>query len=267
LTTVWHEQRGTQATRPMKRPTIARTTPPLRLVMFRFLCPLCGARPGPRPLRAYLQEWAVAHVERVTALIDGLDKTLRHYGAEQPRWTTTRFLKATREALAADARVRPLLRRASSRSTSNTSAGTDRDRCPVCELPIGPQEPKRYFRDWAHACGVQTGNLLYEVGLILWAVVREVPPWCDANLLSELDGLRRALLSATTAMSGLECPICRRPTTHLYGAGGRFCRWCLDMCGGFGIGLRINDNGSIDVLQADPTRATFVDADLLPPRD
>jgi len=250
----------------MKRPEIEHRTPPIRLVMFQFLCPLCGAKPGPRPLRPYLTKWASASVGRVMTLNDGLAQALRCYGSEQPRWTTKKFLKAVTEIPAATERVQLSLGRLSGGSTSTATVASGTGQCPVCELPSGPREPDRYFTDWRQACRVQTGNLLYEVGLILWSIVREVPTWCDAQSLADLDTLRRTLSRATKAMHGLECPICRRPTTHLYGTENRFCRWCLDMSGGFGIGIRIGDDGSVDLHQPDPTHAKFEDADLLPPK-
>jgi len=137
--------------------------------------------------------------------------------------------------------------------------------CVVCGLSLATRGPQRYFTDWDNACGVQTANLLYEMGLILWAIVREIPSWCDANTVRNLDRLRRALRTASIAMMIQECPICHRPTTHLYGSPPRFCRWCLDMSGGFGVGIALTSDGTIQVIQPDPAAATFEDADLLPP--
>jgi len=251
----------------MQEPVTERKTPPLRLVMFRFLCPLCGANPGPRLLRDYLQEWANAPVERVNALVGGLDSALRHYAPGRPCWTTMKFLKSVTGILESTEQVQRLLERLATHLTSASSASCCTDLCAVCEMPSGVRGTDRYFTDWEQACRVQTGNLLYEIEVILWRIVREVPGWCGAHQLSSLDRLRKALHVSSRAIGGLTCPVCRRPTTHLYGTTRRFCRWCLDMSRGFGVGVGVGTDGSLELVEPDPTRAAFEDADLLPPVD
>ncbi len=248
----------------MEKPTIERTAPAIRLMMFRFLCPLCGAKPSPIPLREYLQGWASASVERVNRLARRLESILRRFGPSEPRWVTQRFARSVQEAIGAATHVRRLLDSASQAYVGGCTAETG---CVVCGTPWGEREPDRYFTEWEQACRVQTANLLYETGLILWAIVREVPRWCDAAVLAELDSLRPALRSASKAMNILECPICHRPTTHLYGTYRPFCRWCLDMSGGFGIGMTIRSDGTPELIEPNPGAARVEDADLLPPAD
>lgn len=246
----------------MQEPQVVRTTPALRLVIFRFLCPLCGAKPEPRPLRKYLHEWAGAPIERVHGLVSGLESALRHYGPSQPRWVALPFARSVEKAIDSAVQTRRHLGAGPIDSIPETTRYAD---CVVCGLPFGNREPDRYFTDWAKACRVQTANLLYETGLVLWAIVREIPIWCDAAVLASLDRLRRDLQSASKAMALLECPICHRPTTHLYGTDRRFCRWCLDMSGGFGVGMTIKSDGTLELIEPDPAAAIVEDADLLPP--
>ncbi len=242
-----------------------RHTPPLRLTMFHFLCPLCGAKPGERPLRAYLEEWAASPVARVAGLADSLRSIIAAFTSGPPRWVERRFVSALDDLVARAGGLHEKV--AAMNRGESVASSSPPDRCVVCYTPIGERESDRYFTSWDKACGVQTANLLYEVGLILWRLVREIPAWCDAATLAELDGLRRSLRSASDAMGILRCPICRRPTTHLYGTTRSFCRWCMDMSGGFGVGARITLDGTVQLIQPDATKAVVEDADLLPPAD
>jgi hypothetical protein len=74
-----------------------------------------------------------------------------------------------------------------------------------------------YFTDWPHACKVQTGNLLYETGLILWAVLLDLPGWAAGDFLQRLNTARSEMRRAGKDMSLLECPQCGRLTSSLYG--------------------------------------------------
>lgn len=248
----------------MHEPTITRKTPTVQLVIFRFLCPLCGAKPEPCPLRKYLHEWAGASIARVQGLVSGLESALRHYGPGQPRWVALPFARSVEKAIESAVQTRRVLGALPVESPPEATSDTG---CAVCGLTSCRREPDRYFTDWAKACRVQTANLLYETGLILWAIVREIPIWCDAEVLASLDRLRRALRSASKGMAVLECPICHRPTTHLYSTDRRFCRWCLDMSGGFGVGMTIKSDGTLELIEPDPTSAIVEDSDLLPPTD
>jgi hypothetical protein len=74
-----------------------------------------------------------------------------------------------------------------------------------------------YFTDWPHDCKVQTGNLLYETGLILWAVLLGLPEWAAGDFLQRLNTARSEMRRAGKNMSLLECPQCGRLTSSLYG--------------------------------------------------
>ena len=69
-----------------------------------------------------------------------------------------------------------------------------------------------------------------------------------------------------------ECPQCGRLTTGLYSPSrqdGGFCRWCLDMSGGLGIGISVGVNTSgelaVEMTQTDHTEAAKNSRDILPP--
>lgn len=238
---------------------IKRTTPPLRLTMFHFLCPLCGAKPGERPLRSYLNEWASSPPERVAGLIVSVDAALANFLKGELRWVRTSFLKAAKQLRSTLDQARTVL------ANSGFSTSEEVESCVVCDQLLGERMADRYFDDWGKACRVQTANLLYEINLIVWHVVREVPPWCDAPVLAELDSVRRTLRSTAKKMNALECPVCRRTTAHLYGTSHQFCRWCLEMSGGFKVGFSITEDGTFQTEEPDPTLAVIEDADLLPP--
>lgn len=235
--------------------------------MFRFLCPLCGAKPRPRPLREYIEAWAKGDCDRVCALVVEIRKAFVQFAAGESRWKTKKLLQALDHVIDSIGPLLECLGEKRSGPEGKCSDGEVKGPCPVCQLHGGIQEEDPYFTDWACACGVQVRNLLYESGLILWGVIREVPTWCDAEKLSMLDGFRISLFRASKSMRGLECPICHRPTNHLYGAERQFCRWCLDMCGGFGLGMKLGADGSIELTNPDPASARLADPDLIPPQD
>jgi hypothetical protein len=145
--------------------------------------------------------------------------------------------------------------------------------CPVCHSGVGPRKPDRYFTDWPHACKVQTGNLLYETGLILWGVLVGLPDWASAPFLQQLNDLRIEIRQLGKSMDLFECPKCGRLTTCLYGnpepERNGFCRWCLDMGGGvgFGFSLEFDPEGKpvFEMVQWDPAAPAKNAWDILPP--
>jgi hypothetical protein len=145
--------------------------------------------------------------------------------------------------------------------------------CVFCYRGAGTRRVDNYFTAWRDACGVQTGNLLYEVGLVLWAVVSALPSWADARLLETLSDARLALHHAIRAMRMMICPQCGRPTTCL-GRGTSepeadgHCRWCSDMGGGFGMRLSVKatpDGYQVEFEKRDGGAPGRNDRDLLPP--
>ncbi|MCG3147730.1 MAG: hypothetical protein PCFJNLEI_01171 [Verrucomicrobiae bacterium] len=226
-------------------------------------------------MRDYLRGWSTASPERVWQTLGMFGGALREVQTGQSRWLTKKFAQAcdrvfrNLDALPFD----PPLRYASELPALNDRTWQLNTDCPVCSLPAGPRSPDRYFTAWPGACKVQTGNLLYEAGLILWAVLLGLPAWAPGNMLGGLNELRLSLRKTGKAMSLFECPQCGRLTTCLYGypdaEKNGFCRWCLDMGGGLGLGfsVEIDSTGQpvINMLQTDHAAPGRNSWDILPP--
>jgi hypothetical protein len=251
--------------------------PPSQLWMFHFRCPLCGGAPGPTPLRDYLSGWRAADRPQIEDLLKTTSAALVEICDRPGRWPTKkvkreleRFWSAT-EAFAQKDRTQ----------FQSYLVAVDREvfaftaTCVVCFTPPGLRRIDNYFTAWRDACSVQFGNLLYEVGLMLWTVVAAVPRWADAAALRGMSDARLALHAATHALGLFICPQCGRPTTCLSGGAESpetdgHCRWCSDMGGGFGFRLSVveAEDGTVGVEYAGPSdgiAAARSDADLLPP--
>lgn len=191
---------------------------------------------------------------------------------------TKKFVRAA-ESVILDAEGLPELLFAGSEHTMTASTPAKlefaRD-CPVCGTPAGGREQGRYFTQWADSCKVQTGNLLYETGLILWGLLKGLPSWATGEYLTALNELRHKVVIAYRAASMMECPQCGRPVTCLFGgteAKQGFCRHCADMGGGLGVGLQITIDEdlfgdiSIDatIVECDPKAPAQNSRDVLPP--
>ena len=118
--------------------------------------------------------------------------------------------------------------------------------CPVCLTPKGPREPDEYFTVWRDANRVQVANLLYELGLVVFAVVRQLPSWATPKRLGEVGDLLALNQRALKAVGMNECPLCGRHTTCLFGDGSASnphrCRWCLDSAGPMRMYLNVAEN-------------------------
>jgi hypothetical protein len=217
-----------------------------QIYMFHFRCPVCAASPGRRLLRDYLQEWGNCPPDRLYSLLCNLLGALDEVENGGSRWLTKKFGKAAQrlrqaiDALAFDPPLKPdsLLIQPSSGVLHFNG------KCPMCGSDKGARKPDNYFTTWSQACKVQTGNLLYESGLILWGVLLGLPSWAPGSFLRQLNLVRSELRRTGKEMSLLECPQCGRLTTGLYGTSAGenrgFCRWCLDMGGGLGLTFRVS---------------------------
>jgi len=144
--------------------------------------------------------------------------------------------------------------------------------CPLCLSSAGIRSVGKYFHTWTNACAVQAANLLYEIGLILWAVMCRLPDWASGRTLDALNSLRNALRQAGHDSGMFECPQCGRFTTCLYGhptpvrAG--FCKWCLDMGGGLSVSLSLDFDAdgklSVRCIKTDYTAPARNAWDILP---
>ena len=247
---------------------------PFQIFMFHFRCPVCAASPTRVPLREYLHHWSDAPPERLHSLLCILSGALMEVRQGHPQWLSENFGNAAdslQQAIQQLGFDRPITPDSSLRTLASASLYFD-VQCPVCQLPPGPRKPDRYFKGWRDAGIVQTANLLYETGLILWGILVSLPNWASGSVLQHLDHLRGQLRLAANATSLLECPQCGRPTTCLYGSGPRrngFCRWCFDMGGGPGVGVTVSiqmgGKVAVSMTKTDATRAARNSQDILPP--
>lgn len=249
--------------------------------MFHFRCPLCGCVPGAVPLRSYLEGWRGADRAVLTDLLVTASAALLEVFDRTGGWPTKKMKRElerfwrTSESFAGRARTQFL----SNLTRSNSETLRYDATCVFCYTPPGARKVDNYFTIWRDACRVQTGNLLYEVGLVLWTVLFSLPPWADAAALDMLNTARGALQAAIRATRMMVCPQCGRPTTCLGGGTSEpeadgACRWCSDMGGaavgggfGFRLSLTLSADGTpgVAVSKHDDRAAARNDRDLLPP--
>ena len=211
-----------------------------QIYMFHFRCPVCGPTPERVLLREYLKEWSATPPERLYMLLCAFSGTLAEVASVQSGWLTREFSKAVKRVERAlnDLPFDPPL----CPDSSLHAAAVLRDAVPGVSLRPRPRTAGNYFTDWPYAYKVQTANLLYETGLILWAGLPGLPEWAASDFLRRLNTARSEIRRAGKDMSFLECPQCGRLTNCLYGSNAKvngFCRWCLDMGGGLGLGLSV----------------------------
>ena len=246
--------------------------------MFHFRCPVCGSSPERVLLREYLTGWRDAPPERLYRLLCAFSGALSEIRHGTAFWHTEDFrgaihsLEQEVEDLHFDPPITP---DSSLRGVAPDGRGgplTFDTQCPVCESPPGTRNPHKHFTNWSHAWKDQIGNLLYETGLIFWAILASLPNWAPGALLQKLNNLRAHLRATGKAIELRECPQCGRLTMGVYGSGPQeslFCRWCLDMSGGLGISLSFGRNPSgeyaLTMEQTDHTEAAKNSYDILPP--
>jgi len=240
--------------------------------MFHFRCPLCGGECPEVSLRTYLSLWGACGKQRVCRLLSQVWGAIRAFQAAEVRWKTrsvSEELNTLAEELGALGRLLALgaenpLRMEDSRVVYSAT-------CPVCSLPAGERKTGRYFGLWPTACKVQVGNLIYEIALVLWAVVRGLPSWASGPELGAINDVRKAMCHTATCGTWLRCPQCGRLTTSLLGTRetAQFCRWCMDAGGGFGICIRLrhgkNGMPRAEEVPKDYLAAGVADRDLIPP--
>ena len=246
--------------------------------MFHFRCPVCGASPKRVLLREYLREWSEAPPERLYRLLCAFSGALSEVRQGCAFWHTEDFCEAINrvELAVKELHFDPSITPDSSlRGVAPDGRGGPLHFdacCPVCESPPGARKPHKHFTDWPHAWKDQIGNLLYESGLIFWAILVSLPSWAHGALLQKLNKIRSCLRTTGKAIELRECPQCGRLTTGFYGSGpeeSRFCRWCLDMNGGLGICISVGPTPkggyALTMEQTDHTEAAKNSYDILPP--
>lgn len=242
---------------------------------------MCGAEPGRTPLRDYLGQWRAADRATVCELLMTSSAAAGEAFERHGGWRTNAARRELEGYVAAAEACAGLA------CGDFRSHLTPRDRrtldfdtdCVFCGTPPGWRPAGEYFTVWADACAVQTGNLIYETALVLWAVLSSAPRWSGVEDLSTIDAARLALHGVIHALRRMICPQCGRPVTTLGGGTGDpevdgWCRWCWDMAqeaSGHGLVFRLKLTESdgarpaVELIEGDPRAPARNDRDLLPP--
>ncbi len=213
-----------------------------RGTMFHFRCPVCGSEPGEKPLVEYLVDWHGADGNRLQRLLSHLAGATWELRFGNSHWLTKKFQTHADE----------LIRNVSDNKKENAFAPspfilsvdaktmTMQTECPVCVTAPGKRAKDNYFTVWSEACKVQSSNLYYEVGLILFGVVTARPSWMSDDLRDYCEMMKSQTFRTGESVGLPSCPQCGRFTTAILG-GTRtdpekgMCRWCLDASGGIQI--------------------------------
>ncbi len=213
-----------------------------RVTMFHFRCPVCGCEPGEKPLIECLVGWHKAEPKRLQRLLIHLVVATWEIRSGNSRWLTKKF----------ETQADELIRNVSDNKKENAFAPspflffidektmTMQTQCPVCDTPSGKRTKDNYFTVWAEACKVQSSNLYYEVGLILFGIVSAKPAWMSDDLRDYCVMIKAQTFRTGESIGLPSCPQCGRFTSTIYG-GTRtdsekgMCRWCLDASGGIQI--------------------------------
>jgi len=240
--------------------------------MFHFLCPVCGSSPESVILRDYLTAWENADIGRTKSFLGTLCGILNTLNDAER--LTKKFKKSISKTTQTLGKIEFINKEIKFDFLKQDGRDLYFDRtCPVCGDQEGKRRKGNYFKEWNEACGVQIGNLLYESNLILWALLRGIPDWLDGRTLEILNESRVLLIKNGRDLGAMECPKCGRFVFHLYGGltaeQDGFCRWCMDMGGGFGLSFSIEETegDEIDLKRNEcdydaPSKSIL---DILPP--
>jgi hypothetical protein len=234
--------------------------------MFHFNCSLCGAHPTPVCLDDFLRRWRECSESEFDVLLGTYGNMLELVNEATSRWHTKKSLAATSELsewfrLSGFAVSTPVVVVQEGRLVTPFD-------CPVCLTPKGPREPDEYFAVWRDANRVQVANLLYELGLVIFAVVRQLPAWGTPKRLGEVGDLLALNQRALKAVGMNECPLCGRHSTCLFGDGSATnpyrCRWCLDAAGPLRMYLNLAEDLEVRAVCADAPIPDTVGAGIVP---
>jgi tetratricopeptide (TPR) repeat protein len=217
-----------------------------RLTMFHFRCPVCGGPPKEVPLLEYLAGWQDSDPSR-------LESVFAHLLASTQEMRNSRLYSHKSFQAAADELVQVLSSCLHNYALSPAPFLTARDakhlvmqtQCPVCQMPAGTRKKDNYFTLWPEACRVQSSNLFYEIGLILFGFHSVSLAWLPDGLRQSCDTIRPLIFRLGETVGLPSCPQCGRFTSCLYG-GSRsdpekgMCRWCLDASGANQITITLN---------------------------
>lgn len=203
--------------------------------IFHFNCPVCGSHPKEQEILSCLNVWRCSPNNRIESLINIFWKILKEVLENKLIWKTKKFSAALKKEIEFlepiviftknDQNKKTIIKNTYGKLISSFD-------CPFCETRAGARPQDNYFNEWSEACGVQVANLLYEVGIILYALLRAPASWANSKYLSILTHVLEANRKAQEASGLLECPLCGRFTTALSGVGNKDnpyrCRWCND---------------------------------------
>lgn len=206
-----------------------------KLTIFHFNCPVCGSHPKEQYLLPYLNVWKCSPKNKIESLINIFWKILKEILEAGLTFKTKNFSVVLEKELKIlepianftkiNQHKKPIIKNTNGKTISSFD-------CPFCETQAGARPQDNYFTEWSEVCGVQMANLLYEVGIVLHALLKAPALWADSEYLSILARVLEANRKAQEAIGLLECPLCGRFTTALSGVGNKDnpyrCRWCND---------------------------------------
>ena len=210
-----------------------------RLAIFHFRCPVCGNEPGEVPLIDYLATWQNSDPKRVQGLLIHLVVATWEIRFGHSRWMTKKFQAQADELIrnAADNKKENAFEPSPYLHSVNDKTLTMQTECPVCRAPPGKRSKDNYFTVWSEACKVQSSNLFYEVGLILFGIISAKPSWMPDYLRDYCRMVMSQTFRTGQSIGLPSCPQCGRFTSAIFG-GTRtdpekgMCRWCMDASGG-----------------------------------
>ncbi|MFO8013090.1 MAG: hypothetical protein R6X20_07275 [Phycisphaerae bacterium] len=234
--------------------------------VFHFNCSFCGAHPGPMTLTCFLEHWRGSPESDFDALLDAYRTILNDIDAGVVRWKTKKFNRALGNVLNwFGESERASAVRIDAKSGDQRRVSFD---CPVCLTPAGPRPKDRYFTLWREACAVQVANLLYESGVVVYAILRQLPAWATPARLGELGDLLALNQRALASVGLLECPLCGRRTTCLYGDDSgkspKRCRWCLDRESPACLSLGFDEDGRVTFEIEGPGSVKALGKEVIP---
>ncbi len=237
--------------------------------IFHFNCPFCGARPGPVSLDSFLDRWRGSPESDFDALLETYRAILAEIAASEVRWKTKKFERALD-------RLRSWFGGPRSACAHQVDVCDGNRRialsdCPLCLTSKGPRPPDRYFTLWRDACSVQVANFFYESGIVMFAILRQLPQWATPQRLGRWGDLLALNQRTLGAVGLLECPLCGRHTTCLYGDGSgddpHRCRWCVDREGPTCItyiSLVMDEDGGIGLKHSTQTLPERLGGHIVP---
>jgi len=233
-------------------------------IIFHFNCPLCGATPPAKPLMQYLEKWQVCPESDFDALLEQYGGALKEIRCGEARWLTkkvNKWLDRIIKTIPSYDLMCPLFIKTQTELYCQCN-------CAFCNTPRGERLCNNHFAIWNKACKVQAANLLYEFGIVLFCILRQLPRWATPNQLRTFGDLLMLNQNALSSLGLMECTSCGRWTNCLYGDGTQNnrhrCRWCIDLAGGMRLRLVITDNLTIKAEGIQAKLPSVINGEIMP---